>query len=154
MRLLHPANHPQMKLPPNWSWQSLNDCYVRESGMESKPFLSKEFAWANWSKHGFTEQDLTQVLRYLRKQVKKGERKPASMLFRNLIEYPENFEQELSLSKEALLQKPPPDARSRVLAQAGMATEKKTEARPVGSIIGSCKAFEEFKEQMRKEGLL
>ena len=125
-----------MRLPPNWNWETLNSTYVRESGMESKPFLSKEFAWGNWSKHGFTETDLVQVLRYLRKQVKSGERKPASMLFRNLIEYPENFEQELSLSKEALLRyKAPESPRQSILRAAGRPEQPKDNCKPVADIM-------------------
>lgn len=143
-----------MTLPFNFSWQSLNDCYIRESGMESKPFLSKEFAWGNWSKHGFTENDLVQVLRYLRKQVNRGERKPASMLFRNLIEYPESFECELCLSKEDLLrQKHVPDPRQSILRAAGRPEQPQNTARPIKEVF-NLKAFEKFKAEMEAQGLL
>lgn len=122
--------------------------------MESKPFLSKEFAWGNWSKHGFIEADLVQVLRYLRKQVKKGERKPASMLFRNLIEYPENFEQELSLSKEDLLrQKNAPDARQSILRAAGYQDKVKDTARPVSDVLTAAKALDDLRKWRTENGL-
>ncbi len=144
-----------MNLPPDWDWEALNNCYIRESGMESKPFLSKEFAWGNWSKHGFNEADLVQVLRYLRKQVKAGQRKPASMLFRNLIEYPENFEQELCLSKEAIINgKRSESPKAAILRATGRPTQPEQPARPVGQVIRNDKAFEAFREQMKAEGLL
>lgn len=122
--------------------------------MESKPFLSKEFAWANWSRHGFSESDLVQVLRYLRSQVRRGERKPASMLFRNLIEYPENFEQELSLSKEARLQKKPETPRQEILRAAGRPEQPKEKVQSVKSILEG-QALTDFMRQCKMEaGLL
>ncbi len=143
-----------MKLPENWSWNRLNDIYITESGMESKPFLSKEFAWGNWSRHGFTESDLVQVLRYLRKQTKSGQRKPASMLFRNLIEYPENFEQELSLSKEAIINgKRTESPKAEIMRAAGYESTPKAEARQVGDVIAAAKALDDLRKWRLENGL-
>ncbi len=143
-----------MKLPSNWSWQSLNDCYVRESGMESKPYLSKEFAWANWSRCGFVESELVETLHYLRREVKANRRKPACMSFRTLIEQPENFEHEYSLAKEERLRRKPPETpRQAILRSAGMATEKKTEARPVRDIIAESKALADLKQWRLENGI-
>lgn len=144
-----------MNLPTNWSWQSLNAIYIRESGMESKPFLSKEFAWANWTRHGFTEAELVQTLQYLRREVKATRRKPACLSFRTLIEQPENFEHELSLAKEELLRrKPTPTPRERILASVGMSKPQPERVQPVGDIIAGGSAFEKFREAMKAEGLL
>lgn len=136
-----------MNLPSNWSWEQLNATYIRESGMESKPFLSKEFAWGNWLRHGFTEAELVQTLQYLRREVKAERRKPACLSFRTLIEQPENFEHELSLAKEELLRrKPTPDARERILASVGMSKPQPERVQPVNQILERTKLAEMLKQ--------
>ncbi len=125
-----------MKLPTNWSWESLNNAYVRESGMESKPFLSKEFAWANWSRCGFTEQELVQTLRYLCREVKAGRRQPACKSFRTLIEQTSNFEHELSLSKDALLRhKPAETPKQAILRAVGRPEKPKEQCKPIAEVL-------------------
>ena len=44
-----------MKLPPNWSWETLNSTYVRESGMESKPYVRRRFGTKNYEERSRLE---------------------------------------------------------------------------------------------------
>ncbi len=140
-----------MKLPDNWSWETLNNTYVRESGMESKPFLSKEFAWANWSRCGFVESELVETLHYLRREVKANRRKPACMSFRTLIEQPENFEHEYSLAKEERLRRKPPESpRQAILRATGRPEQHETPPNPVKSILEGA-ALKEFMAKCRAD---
>lgn len=135
-----------MNLPPNWSWERLNDCYIRESGMESKPYLSKEFAWANWSRCGFTEAELIQTLRYLCREVKAGRRQPACKSFRTLIEQPANFEHELSLSKEEMLRNKSDSPKARVLREARHNVPQPDKCASAAQIIERAKLAEMLKQ--------
>lgn len=51
--------------------------------------------WKNYCKHDpFTEQDLRLVIKYLKFKINKGDNKPSRLLFRNLIESPDYFQEE------------------------------------------------------------
>lgn len=50
--------------------------------------------WVVYCKHDpFTENDLELVVKYLKSKISKGERKPACVYFRNLIESPDWFQE-------------------------------------------------------------
>lgn len=140
-----------MKLPTGWSWEALNATYIRESGMESKPYLSKEFAWANWSRCGFTEEELVQTLRYLCAEVRAGRRQAACKSFRTLIEQTSNFEHELSLCKEAALRhKPALTPRQRVLAQSGRPEQPPEQCKTVKTVLEG-QALKDFMAKCRAD---
>lgn len=51
--------------------------------------------WKNYCKHDpFTEQDLRLVIKYIKFKINKGDNKPSRLLFRNLIESPDYFQEE------------------------------------------------------------
>lgn len=135
----------------NPTWQQLNDLYVKESGMESRPSLDKEWKWAAWATCGFTPDNLVLVLRYLRKEVVKGNRKPACKTLRVLIEDHGNFEKELCLAKESAMNKK--ETPRQEILRAVHRAEPLKEPVKVGDVINSNKAFELFRQKMREQGL-
>lgn len=79
---------------------------------------SRERAWVEFVRAGFTAEDLRTVIHYLQVQIKAGERRPGCLRFRNLIERLEDFEEELSLAKIELKRKRPPlTANEKIIAQ-------------------------------------
>lgn len=66
--------------------------------------ISMWFYWLEYGRH--VEQDwgqtqLRAVVKYLREQIGRDTRRPASLLFRNLIERPADFEEDLLLARQA-----------------------------------------------------
>lgn len=76
---------------------------------------SREWAWHQFVKAGFTVDDLICVLRYLQHKIRKGERNPGAVRFSNLIERLELFEETLQMGR-AEQRKPKPTALSRIKA--------------------------------------
>lgn len=68
--------------------------------------------WLQWNaederKGAWTEVQLREVVKYLRGEIGRGERRPASLDFRNLIERPDNFEKDLNLARQNWLRNRP-----------------------------------------------
>lgn len=93
--------------------------FCQETGMELRLGLgeySRERAWHEFHKAGFTAEDLRLVIRHLKKKIKDKERNPGALKFSNLIERPEAFEEELGLAKaEQRNAKPAPTPKERVV---------------------------------------
>lgn len=103
-------------------------------------------SWLDYRKHKpFTIQDLETVIRYLKAEIKKGERKPACLLFRNLICNPDYFEEDLGLAQQAMRQKPA-TPRQRILQAAGRPErDPAMTARSAAQIMAASEALREFR---------
>lgn len=77
-----------------------------------------EHGYYEFEKAGYNEKDLMTVVRYLQGEIRKGDRKPAALRWRNCVGDLLRFAEELELARGALRQKPPPTPKERVLAQA------------------------------------
>lgn len=126
--------------------QSLHEAYVRLTGRDLTTLdYIKEQAWFIWStyrKHEpFTVADLELVVRFLKEQIRKGERKPACLKFRNLIAQPDWFEDDLQDAR-AYFRKPKPNpSKASVLAATGRPTEQpQQDAKRVDAIVQQCLA--------------
>lgn len=57
--------------------------------------------WCVWSGWTWTTDDLSRVVGYLRAQIKQGKRNEGALKFSNLVGYPDRFEEDLNLAREA-----------------------------------------------------
>lgn len=77
----------------------LHALFCRLTGKDLTLDYQKRQWWHVWLKYRecepFTEADLELVIRFLRNEIKKGERKPACLKFRNMICNPDYFEDDL-----------------------------------------------------------
>lgn len=73
--------------------------YVKLTGRELDLDYNKRVFWDSWQKYckhePFTDKDLALVIRFLKFQIRKGERKPACLHFKNLICSPDYFQEDL-----------------------------------------------------------
>ena len=104
-----------------------------------------EHGWHEFIKAGHTESDLLLVVRYLQSEIKKGERKPAALRWRNCIGDTLRFGEELELARGALRRKVPETPLSRamrslrpVVAAVNHECTQNT-ARPVSELIANLK---------------
>lgn len=72
---------------------------VRIEGLEIPYTMSVHFMWETWLFNKFTKDDLALVIRYMRYRIRVGKREKESLLLRNLISNPDNFSEELSMSR-------------------------------------------------------
>lgn len=79
--------------------EALHLAYVRLTGRPLELDYLKRQEWGVWQRYcqhePFTLADLELVVRYLQAQIKKGERKPGSLKFKNLISSPDYFQEDL-----------------------------------------------------------
>lgn len=103
---------------PTMNTEILHSAWNRITG-QSLPMgvCSFEFesGWYQFEKAGYTEADLLLVVRYLQTEIRKGERKPASLRWRNCVGDLLRFAEEVELARGALRQKPPPTPRENAL---------------------------------------
>lgn len=76
-----------------------------------------ECAWLELINAGHTESELVQVIRYLKGEIAKGERKPAALRFSSLIGNSLRFDEELELARGAARKPKPPTPQQRAVAR-------------------------------------
>lgn len=76
-----------------------------------------EYGWLDFIKAGFTEADLLTVVSYLQREIKKGERKPAALRWRNCIGDTLRFAEELQLARGAMKRNVPETPLGRAMQQ-------------------------------------
>lgn len=121
--------------------------YCELTGFNLSKGYDRERAWYEWAKR-FKPEDLDLTVSYLKAEIRKGERKLASLLFRNLIEQLDHFEEELAMAK-ARARVPKPAPRDTFLASTGrLAPPRLDGAKPISEILPQ--VWQEGVEQMRK----
>jgi hypothetical protein len=119
--------------------------YCRLTGHDLELNFEREHFWMLWLHHRWTAADLALVVRAIKKAIIARERKPAALLFRNLIGDTGRFEEDLSHYR-ALARMPRRDpGRSRALAATGRSEETINTARSVADIIAGEQAFAAFR---------
>lgn len=103
--------------------ESLNSCYVRESGFASALHFNsweKIEWWHNFIKAGFTEKDLETVVQRLKREIKAKRRNLGCLRLSNLISNLGMWEEELELAKnERLLHRAPETPKQSIMRQTG-----------------------------------
>lgn len=97
------------------SISSIHALYVSATGLHLRLAYDRESAWARFLGDGFTPSDLLLVVAWIKKGIAKGERRENALLFRNLIESLDHFEEDLAVAT-AHARKPIPSARDREIA--------------------------------------
>lgn len=125
--------------------------YRKASGEEVTLNFYRESMWREFLRYmsqnrlDFTMADLTAVIALRKRRKKEKVYGHQSVAFNALIGSPDLVEEDIGESRgKQRIGKP--DNRQRILQAAGMATEKKTEARPIADVAKSALAFEEFKK--------
>ena len=92
--------------------------YNRETGLPISLQFDRQRAWHELLKREYGEPpaqltitDLVMVIRYIRTGITRGERNAGALRFRNLIEQPDYFEEELALARKASCQRQRPAAK-------------------------------------------
>jgi len=125
--------------------RAFHAAYVRETGLTVSLGFDRQRTWHTLLSLQFGEPpafltvaDLVMVIRHLRIGISKGERNHGCLRFRNLIEQPDYFEEELAMARKiAGLRKPQPARAVPVLTplpNGGSVTrldERKPEREPV-----------------------
>jgi hypothetical protein len=86
----------------------LHDAYCFASGFEIKPTIAHQRAWFEFEKAGFNVEDLRLVIKYLKREISRGNRRDGSLKFSNLIGLGETaadranfFAEDLALARQA-----------------------------------------------------
>lgn len=85
---------------------SLHRDYVRLTGLDVAMDMARERAWADWLNYRrnndpFTATDLALVIASIQRGIRKGDRNPGALRFRNLIADHEAFDEERALARSA-----------------------------------------------------
>jgi hypothetical protein len=138
----------------------LHAAYCRLTGHVLGMNFARESAWFEWLRwrrpNPFSQNDLSCVVGHLREAIRKGDRRPAALAFRNLIGMPDYFEEDLALARQAA--RPRAAAAPRIVRTTtanGATTERRvpdpgTEdtSRPVSE--SALKLLREFKATLEK----
>lgn len=98
--------------------QDIHRHYVAVTGLDVPFSMQRHYAWEKWLAHGLTESDLDLIVRYIKRRISKRRREKESLLFRNLIERPDNALEDLSIAR-AESREPVKTERTRVLESTG-----------------------------------
>lgn len=130
--------------------------YVRLTGRVLDLDYNKRVFWDSWQKYckhePFTDKDLSLVIRFLKFQILKGERKPACLHFKNLICSPDYFQEDLLDAKQWDRQPTAAIALNSVLQATGRAgAVVKDQARSSAEILANREQGAAMLAQWRKE---
>lgn len=93
--------------------------YCLSTGQEIRlDAFDRERVWYEFIKFGFTVEDVGYVGRFLVRAVEKGDRNPGCLRFKNLIERPDMFEEELQLVRAQMRNFKPPRTEKEKVIQA------------------------------------
>jgi len=140
--------------PSSDDTQRIHAQYRALTGLDVPYTMQLHYAWEQWLINGWKEPDLACVVRYIKQKIKEGKRPKESLLPRNLVMRCEFFAEDLAISRAESRNERKETPRQSILRAAGRPEQPKTEARPVKDILGSCKAFEQWKQDMKAQGLL
>jgi hypothetical protein len=100
-----------MNSPPSVPAQleELHQTYCRLTGQNLLWRFDRERLWWEFLHAGFTLADLTQVIRYLQKEIRQTRRNVGALKLSNLLQL-DRFEEDLNISRVRLLPEPPPKA--------------------------------------------
>lgn len=100
---------------------SLHRLYANLTGFDLRLDMAREQTWYQWTRFGFTADDLRLVIVHLRSEIKRGNRNAGALKFHNLIGQPDYFEEDLALARagQRVAQAAPPPNRAAVLRASG-----------------------------------
>jgi hypothetical protein len=84
----------------------LHQTYCRLTGQNLTVRFDRERLWFEFLRAGFTSADLTQVVRYLQKEIRHGRRNVGALKLSNLLQL-DRFEEDLNISRVRLTAQPP-----------------------------------------------
>lgn len=126
------------QIPADQAIKDFHACFCHETGAQLRLGIgeySRERAWATFLKT-FTKEDLRLVLRYLRHEIREGNRRPGCLKFSNVIEQLDRFEEDLQLARAAERnQQPKRNQEERMIAERKPAPP--TNAKPIGDYIAA-----------------
>lgn len=74
----------------------LHAAYCSLTGMDLPLTMQRIFSWTAFKAKGWTKEDLALVIRHLQRKIRLARKWPSALLFRNLIERLDYFDEELS----------------------------------------------------------
>jgi len=87
--------------------EHLHQTYRRLTGQNLPLRFERERLWFEFHRAGFTAEDLTQVVRYLQKEIRHARRNVGALKLSNLLQL-DRFEEDLHISHVRLRPEPPP----------------------------------------------
>jgi len=87
--------------------EELHQTYCRLTGQNLSWRFDRERLWWEFLHAGFTLADLTQVIRYLQKEIRHTRRNVGALKLSNLLQL-DRFEEDLNISRVRLVPEPPP----------------------------------------------
>jgi len=96
--------------------EHLHQTYRRLTGQNLPLRFERERLWFEFHRAGFTAEDLTQVVRYLQKEIRHARRNVGALKLSNLLQL-DRFEEDLHISHVRLRPEPPPPTPSIPVAQ-------------------------------------
>lgn len=84
----------------------LHQTYCRLTGQNLTLRFDRERLWFEFFRAGFTVADLTQVIRYLQKEIRHTRRNVGALKLSNLLQL-DRFEEDLNISRVRLTPEPP-----------------------------------------------
>jgi hypothetical protein len=94
-------------LPLPAQLEQLHQAYCRLTGQNLSWRFDRERLWWEFLHAGFTLDDLTQVIRYLQKEIRHTRRNVGALKLSNLLQL-DRFEGDLNISRVRLVPEPPP----------------------------------------------
>lgn len=94
--------------------EQLHQTYCRLTGQNLPLRFDRERLWFEFHRAGFTEAHLTQVLRYLQKEIRHTRRNVGALKLSNLLQL-DRFEEDLNISRVRLVPPPLPPPRPATL---------------------------------------
>lgn len=86
--------------------QHLHQTYCQLTGQDLSLRFDRERLWFEFHRAGFTLADLTQVVRYLQKEIRHSRRNVGALKLSNLLQL-DRFEEDLHISRVRLSASPP-----------------------------------------------
>lgn len=122
--------------------QQLHQTYCRLTGQNLTLGFDRERLWYEFQRAGFTLSDLTQVLRYLQKEIRHTRRNVGALKLSNLLQL-DRFEEDLNISRVRLCPEAPPRAPVAVASAGSPAEQERGRQRALAQL-------QHLKEKLRQ----
>ena len=143
-----------MTPPTTTELQNLHARYCLCTGLDIKFTMVHGYIWERWLYEGYTEPDLELTVRYIRRLIAKGQRKPESLKFKLLVEDCARFADDFAMAKAQSRIKPVQQDRESVLRVTGRTGTSYQEAvKPIADVMAQHELMASMLKEWREKNV-
>lgn len=135
--------------------KSCYDAYIKATGLDIKLTTHLRYSFERFCFEGYSPEDITLVVNYIKRRIKIRRREKESLLPRNLIQNTSNFAEDLSIAKleQRDRNNRPDSSKQEVLNSTGRTIQPKENCVSVGQVMNERLKMSDMLKKWKTENL-